>query len=237
MGKIVFVGDIHGQLDEMYKRVAQVSSDVQAIVQVGDFEAIRTPSDISNVLGPKKYRNLGDFSKYHNEEKLAPVPTYFIGGNHEDYDFLDQNHPEGFDVAPRIHYLGRSGVIEIEGVKIGFLSGIYAPDKFDRKRKFSNKSEGIHSGKSRRKAIYFNKEDVSRIGECDVLIAHDPPGTIQEREYNPIDEIIQKFTPKLAVFGHLHYPIESAVNNQGKRTEIRVLAHVGKEGDTYILEV
>jgi lariat debranching enzyme len=32
---------------------------------------------------PAKYRQLGDFYRYYNGEKKAPIPTIFIGGNHE----------------------------------------------------------------------------------------------------------------------------------------------------------
>jgi lariat debranching enzyme len=39
---------------------------------------------------PEKYRRLGDFAAYYNGTKTAPVPTIFIGGNHEASNYLHE---------------------------------------------------------------------------------------------------------------------------------------------------
>jgi lariat debranching enzyme len=37
---------------------------------------------------PHKYKQMGDFHEYYTGKKVAPVPTLFIGGNHEASKYL-----------------------------------------------------------------------------------------------------------------------------------------------------
>ena len=62
--------------------------------------------------------------RYYSGEKLAPVLTIFIGGNHEASNYL-QELPYGRWVAPRISYMGYESVVNVAGVRVGGLSGIY----------------------------------------------------------------------------------------------------------------
>lgn len=50
--------------------------------------------------------------------------TIFVGGNHEASNHL-QELPYGGWVAPNIYYLGYAGVVNIGGIRIGGISGIY----------------------------------------------------------------------------------------------------------------
>ena len=50
--------------------------------------------------------------------------TLFIGGNHEASNYLQELAYGGW-VAPNIFYLGYAGVVNIGGVTIAGLSGIY----------------------------------------------------------------------------------------------------------------
>src|SRR5690606_32734417 len=78
---------------------------------------------------PPKYRKLGDFHRYYSGELKAPIPTLFIGGNHEASNYLWELYYGGW-VAPDIYYLGAGGVINFGGIKIAGLSGIYKPDDY-----------------------------------------------------------------------------------------------------------
>lgn len=64
------------------------------------------------------------FCRYYSGEKVAPFLTVFVGGNHEASNHL-QELPYGGWVAPNIYYLGYAGVINIGGIRIAGLSGIY----------------------------------------------------------------------------------------------------------------
>ena len=46
------------------------------------------------------------YLRYYSGEKVAPVLTIFIGGNHEASNYL-QELPYGGWVAPKIYYMGK----------------------------------------------------------------------------------------------------------------------------------
>lgn len=71
---------------------------------------------------PDKFKELGSFWKYYSGQEKAPLLTIFIGGNHEASNFL-QELPYGGWVAPNIYYLGYAGVVNVNGLRIGGLSG------------------------------------------------------------------------------------------------------------------
>ena len=62
--------------------------------------------------------------RYYSGEKVAPVLTIFIGGNHEASNYLQELAYGGW-VAPNIYYLGYAGVINVGGLRIAGMSGIY----------------------------------------------------------------------------------------------------------------
>lgn len=64
------------------------------------------------------------FTRYYSGEKIAPVLTIFIGGNHEASNYL-QELPYGGWVAPNIYYMGYASVLNIGGVRIAGISGIF----------------------------------------------------------------------------------------------------------------
>jgi len=64
------------------------------------------------------------FHRYYSGERVAPVLTIFIGGNHEAASHLWELYYGGW-AAPNIYFLGYAGVVSVGGVRIGGLSGIY----------------------------------------------------------------------------------------------------------------
>jgi len=61
--------------------------------------------------------------RYYSGEKTAPVPTVFIGGNHEASNYL-QEFPYGGWVAPNIYFLN-TGIFRFGSLRIGGVSGIF----------------------------------------------------------------------------------------------------------------
>lgn len=51
-------------------------------------QSIRNEADLEAISCPRKYLNLGTFHKYYSGECQVPVPTIFIGGNHEAMNHL-----------------------------------------------------------------------------------------------------------------------------------------------------
>lgn len=87
-------------------------------------KAVRNEADLACLSVPQKYRKLGDFSSYYSGEKKAPVLTVFIGGNHEASNYLWELYYGGW-VCPNIYYMGAANIINIGGLRVGGISGIY----------------------------------------------------------------------------------------------------------------
>jgi lariat debranching enzyme len=89
-----------------------------------DFQSIRNAHDLSQISVPEKFKEFGDFYKYYSGEETAPMPTIFIGGNHEASNYLWELYHGGW-VCPNIYYLGCCGVVNFAGLRIGGLKPIH----------------------------------------------------------------------------------------------------------------
>jgi len=121
-------GCCHGELDTIYAALQKIEEQEQIKIDLliccGDFQAVRNLGDLECMAVPDKYKKLMSFYKYYNGEVEAPVPTVFIGGNHEAVNYLRELYYGGW-VAPKIYYLGYSGVVNFGGLRIAGLSGIF----------------------------------------------------------------------------------------------------------------
>jgi lariat debranching enzyme len=91
---------------------------------------VRNQADLATMACPAKYRSMQGFYRYYSGEKVAPVLTIFIGGNHEAANHLWELYYGGW-AAPNIYFLGYAGVVSVGGVRIGGLSGIYNGRHYD----------------------------------------------------------------------------------------------------------
>ena len=115
--KIAIEGCCHGELDAIYAAIAHLETvegvKIDLLICCGDFQAVRNLDDLECMSVPDKYKELGTFYKYYSGEKTAPIPTLFIGGNHEASNYLWELYYGGY-VAPNIYYVGReSSTLEI----------------------------------------------------------------------------------------------------------------------------
>jgi lariat debranching enzyme len=132
--RIAIQGCLHGQLDSLYASLLLLQNQQQIKIDLllicGDFQSIRNQHDLSNLACPPKYRDMGHFYEYYSFKKVAPIPTLFIGGNHEASNYLWELYHGGF-VAPNIYYMGHANVINFGHLRIGGLSGIYKSHHYD----------------------------------------------------------------------------------------------------------
>jgi len=96
----------------------------------GDIQTPRHKRDLDSMSVPLKYRKMGSFPDYFYGRKHIPVPTVVIGGNHEASAYLSELFYGGF-LCPNMYYLGSAGVINVSGIRIAGISGIYDPRHYN----------------------------------------------------------------------------------------------------------
>ena len=218
---IAALGDVHGQWRQaaglVISACAQAGvepADLAMILQVGDAEPLRSEAEIAQVPGPKHYRKLGDFPEVVSGDIVMAAPLYFIAGNHEPFESLDadggliQGHG---DLAPNVTYLGRAGVVTIDGLRIGFLSGIYGEATYRRSR------EGTLERRVGKHAVHYTAQEYDDALSAvqpgvDVLLTHDWPSGIAEKTgyFGEVGDervraLIELSGALLSLHGHMHF--------------------------------
>ncbi len=241
------VGDVHGRMHRMVQLLQDWSRKAHRplafVLQVGDFEPHRHEADLATMAAPARYKQLGDFPAFHARRARFPWPVYFIGGNHEPYGFLDAS-PEGFELTPQCHYLGRVGAIESHGLRVAGLSGIYREEAFLRTRPPVERLGTV----SPKEFAHFHEQDVEQalaLERADVLLVHEwPSGVVapadeaafeQQRRSMSYDMVgnpyarllVEALQPQLVLCGHMHKAYRGSIRHpSGQLSTVCCLDHV-----------
>ena len=226
--RIAIVGDIHGKIKLMYEKVHE-QGQVDMIFQVGDFGVFLDKASLDRAT-IKHDGFIPDFMEYHKGIREAPIPTYFIKGNHEDFDFLEA-HEKNNEVARNIFYLPNQTIIKPDGrIKIGILGGNWSW-KYYMKGKLKKKKD---------KRQYFNQQDIEffRKHPVNILLFHAyPQGVMKngEDKGSPrLTELIEEIQPRYAFHGHRHRYNHAKIG----RTEVIGLDIIDREKKSiYVLEL
>ncbi|XP_066260268.1 lariat debranching enzyme [Euwallacea similis] len=191
--KIAVGGCAHGELDKIYSTIKEVEErdniTIDLLICCGDFQSSRNNEDLTCMAVPPKYRHICSFYKYFSGEKKAPVLTIFIGGNHEASNYL-QELPYGGWVAPKIYYLGYAGIINIAGLRIGGISGIYKPRDF-----FTGRFEKPPYDENAKRSVYHIRNlEVFRLKQVsqplDIFLSHDWPTEVYH--YGNVEDLLKR---------------------------------------------
>ena len=177
--RIAVEGCCHGELDKIYAALAHLEKvenvKVDLLICCGDFQAVRDARDLECMSIPDKYKTLGTFHRYFSGERRAPVPTLFIGGNHEASNYLWELYYGGF-VAPDVYYLGHSGVVRFGNLRVGGLSGIFKGNDY---RRGHYERPPYKRGGEVKSAYHVRQFDVDKLRSVrepiDVFLSHDWP--------------------------------------------------------------
>jgi Icc-related predicted phosphoesterase len=220
---IVGVGDIHGRfhrvrtwLDALERALER---QVDAVLAVGDVEAFATADDHRRKAAKRTMP--AEFAAFAQGESRMTRPFYFIGGNNEDFESLHALQ-EGGEVAPGVHYLGRVGTATIAGLRIGWLSGIYAPKWLD------TPLQAPTTAATRKQAGYFRRSEVERLQterRLDLLLTHEWPRGMFARTPgkpvrpwmgNPLTRTLaDEVQPQWLLCGHSHERFAATLNHGG----------------------
>lgn len=244
--RIAVEGCCHGELEKIYEHLQAISATgghthpVDLLIICGDFQAIRNLSDLQCMAVPAKFKQIGDFHRYYAGDKVAPVPTIVVGGNHEASNYF-QELPYGGYIAPNIYYLGYSNVITFAGLRIASLSGIWGGPR-DYVRGYYERPP--YDSKALRTVYHVRHFQVkklsylrhSRIGRpLDIFVSHDwPRGVVPhgdketllrrkpffraEVERNELgspacEELLSQLRPRRWFSAHLHVKFEAVIEH------------------------
>lgn len=176
--RVAIEGCCHGELDKIYQAIElnekQYNYTVDLLLICGDFQSIRNYTDLNSMAVPEKYKKIGNFYQYYIGEKIAPIPTIFIGGNHEASNYLYELFHGGY-VCPNIYYLGSAGVVNFGGLRIAGLSGIYKGHDY---RKGFFEKQPLNQN-DQRSIYHLRKFNVMRMemiqSPVDIFLSHDWP--------------------------------------------------------------
>lgn len=182
--------------------------------------------------------------RYYSGEKVAPILTIFVGGNHEASNYL-QELPYGGWVAPNIYYMGYASVVTYRGLRIAGISGINHTHDY-----FMGHHEAPPYDDSTIRSVYhyrqletFRLQQIS--SKVDIMISHDWPTDVykygnsdqlirfkphfqREIEENtlgspPLYEILLYMKPEYWFSGHLHCKFAAVIPHEDK-THTKFLA-------------
>lgn len=218
MPTIMFVGDSHAKINDMYIWILEWQKRtgilIDAIVHVGDYGISLNWLDWMGIWC----------------RKSVPIPTFVCMGNHENIDSIQRWQAEP-DRIKNLYLLPDGGVTDICGIKIGSIWGNYSPKSWlnpDVVRK-----QRSHIGNHTLKAMHILRDSVDNLlayeGKMDVLITHDcasirPPKGFSGTRMDPIiagllgldtdervppgcpgfNELLDKFKPEYYFYGHFH---------------------------------
>ncbi|VDN45526.1 unnamed protein product, partial [Dibothriocephalus latus] len=170
--------------------------------------------------------------RYYSEEVTAPIPTVFVGGNHEASVYL-QELPYGGWVAPNIWYMGYAGVVQFAGLRIAGISGIYKQHDYP----MGHFERPPYSEATKRSVYHLRSLEVFRLGQLarrvDIVLSHDWPRGIhnygdtmelfqikphfrEEANANdlgcpPLEQLLCRLRPRYWFSAHLHCKFAAVV--------------------------
>lgn len=163
----------------------------------------------------------GDLDHYD-----LPIPTYFVAGLQEELDVIDAlrlGRVQSPSVA-NVHLLA-STAVEVEGLRIGGLSGTYSDAHFSRPRSRLHRDHRRH----------FTRREVERASklDVDVFLLYEPPPTLIDSDPDAalhsgcrsIEKLLATIRPSLCLVGGLGHHAETHLGD----TKIVSLAPIDEQ--------
>jgi Calcineurin-like phosphoesterase len=238
--RVLLVGDTHGNARWLERAVFSAAREHQTdvIFQIGDFGW--WPRDLKGAA-------------FIDAARGAPVPLWWIDGNHEDHASLHATIGEAADglveLGDNLLFVPRGTRFDLDGVSVLACGGAHSIDRRLR-------TAGID---------WFEDEHITdhhvdrciRGGHADVLIAHDAPAgwtipTLRSATGLPglwqlelaecwaqrrqLARIMEAVTPRLVVHGHYHSGYRHQLDTGWGRVEIAGLSEDGTAGNMALME-
>ena len=180
---MTIIGDVHGKINKYYQIICELKNEKS--IQLGDF-------------GFKKEHLWHIENVDYNNHKI-------LFGNHDDTNYLDDNHS-----------LGDSYTFNYKNNKIMTVRGAYSIDKRFR-------TSNIDWWENEQLSYLEFQEIINQYEEYkpEIMLTHDCPNSIRKLFFNITDNTITSqaletmleiHQPKLWLFGHHHISVDQIVN-------------------------
>ena len=170
---------------------------------------------------------VGDVADADGRYEALPAPLYWIKGNNENFDFIEQctagQCAAGLYAPPYTDtYIANGEAVTIDDLRVAGLGGTFAPTTFE----FAA-ADLPHPKKSTPKATeladkrrHFVREEVERckaLSNIDILLTHEAPRPFRSPRGNDagktqINEVLSAMKPRLHLFGHHHRFAEATIS-------------------------
>lgn len=212
---VAIFGDVHGNLPSVYGLCADwqrlQKQNIDLVLQTGDMGLWRSFDEMDKATRKHFAKDQSELAAapYLSGEQMAPIETWFIHGNHENFAILGDREGQAVDAAGRIIFLAPGSVREFhkekESLRVAALGGMeYRFGKFP-----------ILSDKRVQKYLHPPSIDLLRQvkSKIDVLLLHDAPLNKGLRDKFPtgskrLTELILDIQPRFAFYGHYNDPPE-----------------------------
>jgi hypothetical protein len=220
-------GDVHGALDAMYKCVGRFEEKhrvrVVGVLQVGDMGVFPDPARLDQATWKRAKEDTTELgaADYVLGKKKASHPTWFVRGNHEDFDFLMRRRNVCIDPYNMIHHVFVGPVKISSGGERCVVAGLGdVEDEYRFRMSAGGRRANIGGGEQRigephrhspYRWKYISQRELDALselveGEADVLLTHDgPTGYFQDAENrgSPIvRRVVERLQPRYHFFGH-----------------------------------
>lgn len=229
--RVVIFSDTHGEWHSMYERALREQADV--VLHCGDIETLRDENDLAYYIAPKKYKRkymegTEPFEyQYYYEQGGVPLLTFFIAGNHENWNYLYKYIQGPVRLINRFFYMGNYGFFSMGGhLNIAGLSKVHVADTVDyytmtdageripfRWHPKHIKMQSPKHAKGYHECDFDNLVRLIDGRRVDILLLHENPLSVFEtgskagRIYGSkdIDILIRKLRPAYVFCGHMHF--------------------------------
>ncbi|MDI6917350.1 MAG: metallophosphoesterase [Thermoplasmatales archaeon] len=172
----------------------------------GDFEStvkIMEKNSVDFWLG------VGDVASDSYEYFTPPAPFYWISGNNEDWDLIEEMD-KGEIEKQNLHHLKNGEIYQIDNLRIIGLGGTFSKNFYNYKRKDlpHPKNRDFQKSDRRRHFVEEEVESCKNAKNIDIFLSHEAsmPFKIRGIEAGKwaVNYVIKNMKPKIHFFGHHH---------------------------------
>ena len=142
--KFLICGDCRGHLDVLAEKVVKLNQS-----KAGPFDAVLCVGEFFQNGVQKEATDADLLAPFLHGEKAFPIPLFFVTANTSNY-LEEKDGSDSVELCPNITWLGASGISNVLGFHVAFLSG-----KYDKGAYVSGGEEKFDG--------YYKKADASKI--------------------------------------------------------------------------